>query len=369
MSEAASLERLRRWSGVLDLRALRRRDNKRAAAAVAVLFVGVALLAGCATSGADVPEKNPPDAQPNPSATASPSEPTDDGLSEVDPATGLLTDAATERAIAAAPASSALAELGSLEVKGRAPKTGYDRDEFGQEWANVDRNGCDTRNDILARDLTGEAFKPGTHDCVVLTGTLAEPYSGMTIRFQRGQETSEAVQIDHVVALSDAWQKGAQELDASVRELLANDPLNLLAVDGPLNMQKSDADAATWLPPNRGYRCTYVARQVAVKISYGLWVTKVERNAVATVLSACPDEPLPSGGLGAAGESGTTTPTTASTASPSSSPAPGPARAPSGEVYYENCDAVRAAGAAPIHPGDPGWQPNFDGNHDGAGCE
>lgn len=187
----------------------------------------------------------------------------------------------------------AAAALATLAIKGRAPRTGYDRDQFGTRWADVDRNGCDQRNDVLARDLTDETFKPGTRDCVVLTGTFADPYTGTTIAFQRGQDTSDDVQIDHVVALSDAWQKGAQQLDADTRELIGNDPLNLMAADGPTNQAKGDGDAATWLPPNREFRCAYVARQVAVKARYGLWVTQAERDAIARVLSGCPDEPLP----------------------------------------------------------------------------
>jgi len=241
---------------------------------------------------------------------------------------------------------------------------------------DTDRNGCDTRNDILARDLTGETLKPGTHDCVVLSGTLADPYSGRTIAFQRGQDTSEAVQIDHVVALSDAWQKGAQQWTPEQRTGFANDPLNLLAVDGPLNQQKSDGDAATWLPPNRAYRCEYVARQVAVKVAYDLWMTSAERDAIVTVLNTCPGEPLPEGG-------DTTTPATTPTAT-QTTPAPTPSASPRtsttpetqeaavphpGDLYYENCAAVRAAGAAPIRPGDLGWRGAFDRNDDGVGCE
>ncbi|HEY0506533.1 MAG TPA: HNH endonuclease family protein, partial [Blastococcus sp.] len=208
---------------------------------------------------------------------------------------GLLNDAASQAAVEAAGSTTALAALAAVEVKGRAPRTGYDRDNFGSAWADVDRNGCDTRNDILARDLTKETFKAGTRNCVVLTGELADPYRPHTIAFTRGQGTSDDVQIDHVVALSDAWQKGAQGLDQGRRTAFANDPLNLLAVDGPLNMQKGDGDAATWLPPNRGYRCAYVARQVAVKVSYQLWMTQAEKNAIATVLASCPNEPLPGG--------------------------------------------------------------------------
>jgi hypothetical protein len=196
-------------------------------------------------------------------------------------------------ATAAAPTGTAADTLATLAVKGRAPKTGYSRDEFGPSWSDVDHNGCDQRNDVLARDMTGTTFKPGTHDCVVLTGTLADPYTGTTIAFTRGAGTSEAVQIDHVVALSDAWQKGAQQLDADTRQRLGNDPLNLLAVDGPTNDRKGDGDAATWLPPNRAYRCAYVARQVAVKAKYGLWVTQAEHDAIAGVLAGCPGQPVP----------------------------------------------------------------------------
>jgi len=190
----------------------------------------------------------------------------------------------------------ALAALATLAVKGRAPKTGYDRDLFGQAWADVDRNGCDTRNDVLRRDLTSFVLKRGSRGCVVLSGTLHDAYTGATIPFVRGQQTSMAVQIDHVVALSDAWQKGAQKWSADKRERFANDPLNLLAVDGPSNSRKGDGDAATWLPPAKAYRCRYVARQVAVKQAYGVWVTAAEKAAIARVLGTCPGQPLPAAG-------------------------------------------------------------------------
>ncbi|GGO66146.1 hypothetical protein GCM10012289_19460 [Nonomuraea cavernae] len=181
----------------------------------------------------------------------------------------------------------ALKKLDKLAVKGRAPRTGFEREKFGPAWADVDRNGCDTRNDILKRDLTDETFKPGTHDCIVLTGTLKDPYSGKTISFKRGQDTSTAVQIDHLIPLSDAWQKGAQQWTDTKRKEFANDPLNLLAVDGPLNGQKSDADAATWLPPRKAYRCAYIARQVEVKAKYDVWVTAAEKTAMKDILDTC----------------------------------------------------------------------------------
>jgi hypothetical protein len=177
--------------------------------------------------------------------------------------------------------------LESLAVKGRAPKTGYTRAQFGQTWADVNRNGCDTRNDILQRDLTNLSFRAGTRDCVVESGKLIDPYSGTTINFIKGVKSSMEVQIDHVVALSNAWQTGAFKLTLEKRTQFANDPDNLLAVQGRLNSQKGDGDAATWLPPMKSYRCTYVAKQIAVKAKYGLWVTAPEKAAMKSILAKC----------------------------------------------------------------------------------
>ena len=187
----------------------------------------------------------------------------------------------------------ALAVLETLPVKGRAPKTGYSRAAFGQSWADVDRNGCDTRNDILKRDLTSVSYKPGTRNCVVFSGTLADRYSGETIKFVRGNVSSMEVQIDHVVALSNSWQTGAFKLSIAQRTALANDPLNLFAVKGRLNLQKSDGDAATWVPPLKSFRCAYVAQQIAVKAKYSLWVVAPEKAAMLAILSQCPTQPVP----------------------------------------------------------------------------
>lgn len=186
----------------------------------------------------------------------------------------------------------ALAGLASLPVKGRAPMTGYDRSAFGPAWSDDTddewgHNGCDTRNDVLRRDLTDLVLKPDTHGCLVLSGTLQDPYGNTTISFVRGVGTSTAVQIDHVVALADAWQTGAQGWSAERRKAFANDPRELLAASGPLNESKRDGDAATWLPPYHPFRCAYVARQVEVKRAYGLWVTQAEHDAIARVLARC----------------------------------------------------------------------------------
>ena len=196
----------------------------------------------------------------------------------------------------------AVEALEALTVKGRAPKTGYSRKEFGAKWSDVDRNGCDTRNDILRRDLHDIETKPRkrsrsdparNRDCVVLSGVLDDPYSGRQIPFLKGDGTSQLVQIDHVVSMGNAWVTGAFQWSPGQRRSFANDPLNLLAISGELNSKKRDGDAATWLPPDRSYRCRYVARQIAVKQKYGLWVTRPEKEAMQRILRNCPGQPLP----------------------------------------------------------------------------
>jgi hypothetical protein len=173
--------------------------------------------------------------------------------------------------------------LNTLEVKGRAPKTGYSRAQF-PHWSDLDRNGCDSRNEILKRDLTQIVFKVGTKDCKVLSGVLQDPFSNKVLTFTTAKSV---VDIDHLVALSNAWQTGAAYFDKNIRTQIANDPINLLAVDAKLNRQKGDGDAATWLPPNKAFRCEYVSRQVAVKAKYSLWVTPPERDAIIRVLNQC----------------------------------------------------------------------------------
>jgi len=194
-------------------------------------------------------------------------------------------------ALASLPDSEAARALRALTVRSPNDASGlpeYRREAFGQRWADTDHNGCDTRNDILARDLARPTFKPGTRDCVVLAGTLAEPYTGRTIEFERGDKTSSLVQIDHVVALADAWRSGAWRWDEQRRTEFANDPANLLAVDGQANQDKSAASADRWLPPNTAFRCEYVKRQIGVKSAYGLSVTQSEQDAMAAELATCP---------------------------------------------------------------------------------
>ena len=176
--------------------------------------------------------------------------------------------------------------LERLEVKGRAPKTGYTREEFYNGWPNVD--GCSLRQRIIRREFGDSAV---LEECNVVAGEFDEPYTGEHLKFSERKQISNGIQIDHVVALSDAWQKGAQNLSVDERYAVATDPLNLLAVDAAANKKKSDGDAATWLPPNKKFRCQYVARQVSVKYKYKLWVTEAEKNAILKVLENCPREP------------------------------------------------------------------------------
>jgi len=183
----------------------------------------------------------------------------------------------------------ATAIIETLAVKGRAAKAGYDRSSFSH-WRDPDRNGCDARNDTLRRDLTNLVIKSDSNGCKVLGGVLADPYSGKNIDFVFG---ASLIDIDHVVALSNAWQTGAFQFTSEIRLQCANDPLNLLAVSASLNRQKGDGDAATWLPPTKSYRCQYVARQIAVKKKYGLWLTKPEKVAMSTLLAKCPKEEIP----------------------------------------------------------------------------
>ncbi|MET8770932.1 HNH endonuclease family protein [Streptomyces sp. NPDC004658] len=198
------------------------------------------------------------------------------------------------------PASSpARAALDSLPVHQAGTLSGYDRiDKFGTAWLDTTsapgaRNGCDTRDDVLFRDLSQVRFRDGS-TCVVASGSLLkDPYTGRRIEFVRGRGSSGSLDIDHLVALGDAWVTGGRALSQADREALANDPLNLAAVSASANRQKGDQDASTWLPSATGWRCTYVARQIAVKKKYHLWVTPPERTAMARVMDACPSQPLP----------------------------------------------------------------------------
>ena len=203
------------------------------------------------------------------------------------PAASLPSDAELKSMSADGIVSLSKGLVDGIEVKGRAPKTGYDREQFGPAWADVDRNGCDTRNDILERDMTNLTYKDGTKQCVVATGTLADKYTGTTINFVRGQDTSSKVQVDHIIPLSLSWQQGAQQWTAEKRKQFANDPLNLRAADGPTNGSKSDSGPGSWLPPNAAFRCQYIAEFVVVAEKYDLSMNPGDHEAAKRVLNGC----------------------------------------------------------------------------------
>lgn len=369
------------------------RFGSRKAAGIAVAVSILAILAGGALAPAPDPGSDSVAAE-SPVETPPVVPPAGDATPSSPPATVAPIDPeprpkpAPKPAAPAPLAGPASALLETLPEKGRAPKTGYDRKaKFGTPWTDHDRNGCDTRNDILQRDLTGLTLQG---KCKVLAGSLADPYTGGSMDFVRGNRTSALVQIDHVVALSDAWQKGGQKITQQQRIALANDPLNLLAVEGSVNSAKGDGDAATWLPPSKSYRCEYVARQISVKAAYELWVTKAEKAAMQRVLTACPDQlayrselapdpavdpvvapqqaskplqasdPAPSAGSGVAPEP---------PVAPEPAPFAEPAAPVDADVHYQNCTAAREAGAAPVSVGQPGYGRHLDRDGDGVGCE
>jgi Protein of unknown function (DUF1524) len=184
----------------------------------------------------------------------------------------------------------ARADAKRLPVKGWDRQADFRRSAFGEAWSddvNVEfgHNGCNTRDDVLRRDLADLVVRRGT--CFADRGTLHDPYTGQTIAFVRGPKSSDTVQIDHVVSLSDAWYKGARTWDDQRRRDFANDPRNLLAVGGKANFDKAFRDVASWLPPNATFRCAFVARVVEVKTAYGLWVSANEKRAISDVLARC----------------------------------------------------------------------------------
>ncbi len=290
-----------------------------------------------------------------PDATSSPAE----SLAPPPPPAPVPTEAAQDDPASAS--GTALKAALELTVKGRAPKTGYDRDEFGSGWVDVDRNGCDTRNDMLKlrlenRDMSG--------NCKVMAGDLLDPFTGSWIYFERGGPSE--VDIDHLVALSDAWQKGAAQWEFAKRVAFANDPLNLEPVDSGQNRSKGDGDAATWLPPNKEFRCQYVARQVAVKTKYEVWATQAEVDAIVRVLGDCPGEPLPAAG---------TQPVIADNTGPAPKPkeTAKPKEAANSSTKlderYPYCKDL-PAGLGPYQRGvDPEYEWYRDGDGDGWVCE
>jgi hypothetical protein len=295
------------------------------AAAAGVLLVGG--VAGCsqALTANTGSAQNTAVGSSTPRSATSPASP---GSSASATTSTAPTQAATTPAASGHPGT-ALGALATLPVRTAASMSGYSRAQFGAAWSDNNaepdgHNGCDTRNDILRRDLVDLVVKAGTSGCTVASGVLHDPYGGTAISFVRGADSA-VIQIDHVVALGDAWTTGAATMTATERIDLSEDPLELLAASGKLNDEKGDADAAGWLPPDRASDCSYVARQVAVKAKWHLWVTASERAAMVRVLDTCPSQRLPADGatpLAAAAPTARTTPTARPT--PTTRPTPRP---------------------------------------------
>lgn len=344
------------------------------------------MLAGCGTATNADALAQELSASPSASATYSPA-PSPTPASAVasaspspsnEPSAGSEVDASPDAASHSASSGTAAHAALALTVKGKSASTGYERDEYGSGWVDVDRNGCDTRNDMLNVRLVNLDMS-GT--CKVLAGDLADPYTGTWIHFERGGASE--VDIDHMVALGDAWIKGASSWEFAKRVAFANDPLNLEPVDASANRQKGASDASAWLPSYKAFRCEYVARQVAVKTKYGLWVTQPELDAIVRVLDSCPDEPLPAAGdqpviadnIGtapAATKTATATKSTESTPKKTSTPkatTAAPKTEPAVDERFEYCNRL-PAGYGPYYEGvDPEYDWYTDRDHDGVVCE
>ncbi|WP_181134132.1 MULTISPECIES: HNH endonuclease family protein [unclassified Rathayibacter] len=287
---------MRHWSAA----PVRRRPRRRAGAILALL--GAAALAVAAVALSDTAGGGGPEAVSSPAgasaASSSPAAPAsssppavvEPSAPETEPSAPQTEPSAPETEPSApqtepsTPPLATLAALASVEGPAAVP---YDRDLFGQAWSDVDRNGCDTRNDVLGRDLLAPVFKPGTRDCKVLTGTLIDPYDGASVAFVSGTDTSRLVQIDHVVALGWAWHHGAWSWTDDQRLAFANDPANLVAASEQTNRAKSDAGPGEWLPPAAELRCGYVEQFVAVLSDYGLGIDARDRVASEAVLAVC----------------------------------------------------------------------------------
>ena len=361
-----------------------RRARGRNAAAWTSAAMALALLTGCTSAPAD------PGGSPATAASTASSSPTASSASSVSTTIPAQTPAAP-----AAASSEALTALNRLKVAARGTMSDYDRDGLFGGWIDADGDCEDTRQEILNRDLDDVVSADG---CKVDSGVLnPDPYTDTTINFVRGPATSSDVQIDHVVSLGNAWITGARNLSQDQRVELANDPLNLLAVDGPTNQAKSDKPADQWLPPNVDFRCEFVAIQIAVKAKYELWVTVPEKTAMTEVLADCEGQEVPTAAVLTDLDANAPAPVEEAlepapapvqkapepapvvpepvvpepvpVAPAPVAPAPKPAGPAAPAAAFANCSAAKAAGAAPLYAGSPGYAPKLDRDGDGVACE
>jgi Protein of unknown function (DUF1524) len=253
---------------------------------VAVLVVMAALLTGCGP--VSTPQAHAHRHHPHAGATHHPSP----GKANHSPTTHSPATHSSSPVAPPADAAQARAELDRLVVRPRPRTTrGYVRDAFGSDWIDTDHDGCNQRDDVLLRDAvpgTTTVAQQGACDHDVLAGTWHDPYTGRTLTFTdlKDLRQAEAIQIDHIVPLAEAWVSGADHWTGDRREAFANDLHELLAVDGPTNMSKGDGDPAAWRP-RKGYQCTYARRWIAVKTAWQLAVDPAELAALDQMLGFC----------------------------------------------------------------------------------
>jgi hypothetical protein len=188
--------------------------------------------------------------------------------------------------------AAAAAALVDLTVAEKTSLDGYERGcgegegcVFGPAWSDVDRNGCDQRNDVLRRDLTEVQVREGTQGCVVVAGVLDDPYTGAAVQFAKADAAQ--VPIDHVVPLAAAWVQGAAAWTDDEREQFANDLGNLMATTRPENSAKGDSTADEWVPPDPTYGCSYATVVITVKDRYALAVSPAEAATLESLLATC----------------------------------------------------------------------------------
>jgi hypothetical protein len=190
------------------------------------------------------------------------------------------------------PGTDVLAGVGVIPA--RVHRSDYRRSAFGDAWSDdsdapLGHNGCDTRDDILDRDLVDKTYV-SVKRCpnAVAAGLLRDPYTSRTIAFQRGAKVGEAVQIDHIVPLAYAWDMGASAWPFAERLRFANDPANLLAVEGRANQDKGDLAPGQWMPLNAAFACQYAMQFIAVLRGYSLPVDQPSTAVLKRAASTCP---------------------------------------------------------------------------------
>ncbi len=251
------------------------------------------------------------------------------------------------------------AELAALQIDDRSrPDSQYRRDDW-PHWADVDGNGCDARQDALIAWSVVPATVDRAGTCKVITGSWVSPYDGITT------SAPSTFDVDHLVPLENAFISGGWRWDTARRRAFANDPSELVVASATSNRTKGSDPPNAWRPPDRASWCAYATGWVDVKVAWGLTATTEERDALGQMLDTCGPAGPVWPGLGSSVSGGGSPSGSADATSP---PPPDPGSS-GGEVYYANCTAARAAGAAPIRVGQPGYRTALDGDKDGVACE